>query len=194
MIGTSVSQALGSGSPRAYAASMAGLWIDLRLALFRLDTLSADMDALPERRDELPCLQYELHRAAELVAGLTPPEGLELEHEELADALADARETTAEVADVLDHGGPDATAPLTWEWRGALFRVRYARLRLQRPRRNPGFAPAAEASRPRPTLPVAAVAVAFGSSLVLLTALLGLWLLVALTLLVTFVASVRLRP
>jgi hypothetical protein len=193
MIWWSVSQALGSGSPRAYAASVAGLWIDLRLALFRLDTLSADVDALPEGPDELPSLQYELHRAAELVAGLTPPEGLELEHEELADALLDARETTAEVADVLAHGGPEATAPLLWEWRGALFRVRYARLRLQRPRPAQASAPA-EAARPRAMLPVAAVAVAFGSSLVLLAALLGLWLLVTLTLLVTFVASVRLRP
>jgi hypothetical protein len=194
MIGWSVSQTLGSGSPRAYAASMAGLWIDLRLALSRLDTLSADVDALPERSDELPSLQYELHCAAELVAGIAPPEGAELEHEELTDALTDARETTAEIADALAHGGPEATAALIWEWRGALFRVRYARLRLERPRKAPAPPAAAVLSRPQTSFPVAAFAVALGSGLVLLAALLGLWLLVGLTLIVTFAASVRLRP
>jgi hypothetical protein len=194
MIGRSVSQTLGSGSPRAYAASMAGLWIDLRLALSRLDALSADVDALPDHRDELPPLQYELHCAAELAAGLAPPEGAEVEHEELTDALTDAREITAEVADALAHGGPDATAPLVWEWRGALFRVRYARLRLERPRKVRPPVAAPEVSRPTASLPVTAGAVALGSVFVLLAALLGLWLLVALTLLVTFAASVCLRP
>jgi hypothetical protein len=173
---------------------MAGLWIDLRLALSRLDALSADVDALPDHRDELPPLQYELHCAAELAAGLTPPEGAELEHEELTDALMDARETTAEVADALVHGGPDATAPLVWEWRGALFRVRYARLRVERPRKAPAPVAVPELPGPQTSFPVAAGAVALGSALVLLAALLGLWLLVALTLLVTFAASIRLRP
>jgi hypothetical protein len=194
MIGRPVSQTLGSGSPRAYAASMAGLWIDLRSALNRLDALSANVDSLVDSSDRLPALQYELHCAAELVAGLTPPEGAELEHEELADALLDARELTAEIAEALAHGGPDAAAPLQWEWRGALFRVRYARLRLQRPRPLP---PAAPVSAPlaAPSLsPVPAIAVAIGSGLVLLAALLGLWLLVAITLTATMAASLRLHP
>jgi len=194
MIGAPVSQTLGSGSPRAYAASMAGLWIDLRSALSRLDTLSANLDFLPDGRDELPALQYELHCAAELVAGLTPPEGAELEHEELADSLLDARELTSEIAEALAHGGPDAAAALIWEWRGGLFRVRYARLRLQRPRPTPGPAPVVAPRAARIVSPFPAVAVALGSALVLLAALLGLWLLVAITLTATIAASMRLHP
>lgn len=190
----SVSQTVGSGSPRAYAASMAGLWIDLRLALCRLDALSANPDLLLEDEEQLPALQYTLHCAAERVVGLTPPEGTELEHDELADALLDARETTAEIAEALAHGGPDATAPLVWEWRGALFRVRYARLRLERP--HPvairPFTP--EPQVQRSSLPFPAAAVAMGSSLVLIAALLGLWLLVALMLAGTLAASILLRP
>lgn len=194
MIETPVSQMLGSGSPRAYAASMAGLWIDLRSALARLDTLSANVDSLPDSRDKLPALQYELHCAAEFVAGLTPPEGAELEHEELADALLDARELTSEIAEALAHGGPDAAAPLQWEWRGALFRVRYARLRLLRPHPQPSPAPVAAPLAARSLSPFPAVAVAIGSALVLLAALLGLWLLVAITLTATIAASLRLHP
>jgi hypothetical protein len=194
MIEGLVSQTLGSGSPRAYAASMAGLWIDLRSALNRLDTISANLDSLPDGRVELPALQYELHCAFELVTGLTPPEGAELEHEELADALLDARELTSEIAEALEHGGPDAAAPLLWEWRGGLFRVRYARLRLLRPRRRPVpdalvAPPAAHVASRFP-----AIAIGLGSGLVLLAALLGLWLLVAITLTVTIAASLRLHP
>ena len=44
MIGWPVRQTLGTGSPRSYAAAMAGLWIDLQLTLARLDTLAADPD------------------------------------------------------------------------------------------------------------------------------------------------------
>jgi hypothetical protein len=195
MIGVLVSQTLGSGSPRAYAASMAGLWIDLSRALARLDGLSATAEALQDGQDQLPGLQYELHCAAELVAGMTPPEGGELIHEELTDALMDGREATAEIAEALEHGGPDAAAPLVWEWRGALFRVRYARLRLERPPRT-APAPAIAVARPlqRSSFPLTACAVAVGSMFVLLAALLGLWLLVALTLAGTLAASILLHP
>jgi hypothetical protein len=193
MIGTPVSQTLGSGAPRAYAASMAGLWIDLRSALSRLDALSANVGSLADTRDALPALQYELHCAVELVAGLNPPEGAELEHEELADALVDARELTSEIAEALAHGGPDAAAPLVWEWRGALFRVRYAQLRLERPLRQPAPLPVA-APPATSSLPFPAVAIALGSGLVLLAALLGFWLLVAITLTATIAASLRLHP
>jgi len=174
---------------------MAGLWIDLRFALARLDALASDPDRLPEDRESLPGLQYELHRAAELVAGLTPPEDAHRMHEELADALAEARETTAEVGEALALGGTDAAAPLVWEWRGALFRVRFARLRLERPRQTAVAAPqVGTAATPRTPPVVAALAVAIGSGLVLFAALLGLWLLVALTLAGTAAASVLLRP
>jgi hypothetical protein len=195
MIQGLVSQTLGSGSPRAYAASMAGLWIDLSRALSRLDAVSASPDSLQEGHDHLSGLQYELHCAAELVAGMTPPEGSELVHEELADSLMDAREATAEIAEAFSAGGPDAAAPLVWEWRGALFRVRYARLRLEQPRRpEPEPVAAVPRQRHRSTFPLTACAVGLGSLFVLLAALLGLWLLVAFTLAGTIAASILLHP
>ena len=194
MIAESLRQTLGSGSPRAYAAAMAGLWIDLRSTLSRLDALAADCDDLVENSDALPSLQYELHSAGELVAGLEPPAERERLHEELADALADARDLTAEIAEALDHGGADGAAPLLWEWRGSLFRIRFARLRLERPRRAPATPAALTAPQPRTPPPVAAGVVALGSVLVLLAALLGIWLLVGITLAGTLAASILLRP
>jgi hypothetical protein len=174
---------------------MAGLWIDLRTALARLDALASDADRLADDREALPGLQYELHRAVELVAGLKPPEDAHRVHEELADALAEAREATAEVGEALALGGVDAAAPLVWEWRGALFRVRFARLRLERPRQASVAGPeVGSAAAPRTSPVLAALAVALGSGLVLFAALLGLWLLVALTLAGTAAASVLLRP
>ena len=172
---------------------MAGLWIDLELALARLDALAADADRLLDDRETLPALQYELHCASELVSTLTAPQDAAAVHDELGEALAEARELTAETAEALTHGGIEAAAPLVWEWRGALFRIRFARLRLERPR-------IATAAVPDPSPPVArapvlaASAVAVGSALVLGAALLGLWLLVALTLAGTVAGSVLLRP
>ena len=55
-------------------------------------------------------------------------------HDELAWALGGARDATAEVAEALDEQGLDGVAPLLHEWRGALFRVRLARLRLAAPK------------------------------------------------------------
>jgi hypothetical protein len=194
MIDRAVRQTLGTGSPRAYAAAMAGLWIDLEFALARLDTLAADAERLLDDCDTLPALQYELHCAAELVSTLVAPEDAAVVHNELAEALAEARELTAETAEALVHGGLDAAWPLVWEWRGALFRIRFARVRLERPPAAP--AAIADASTPpsarAPVL--AAGAVAVGSALVLGAALLGLWLLMALTLAGTAAGSVLLRP
>jgi hypothetical protein len=81
-----------------------------------------------------------------------------------------------------------------WEWRGVLFRVRFARVRLERPRSAPTATvePSAPAISRPPVL--AAGAVTIGSALVLVAALLGLWLLVAFTLAGTFAGSVLLRP
>jgi len=98
------------------------------------------------------------------------------------------------MSEALSCGGCEAAAPLVWEWRGVLFRVRFARRRLERPRLQPASAEgtASTASRAQPI--VAATAVAVGSALVLVAALLGLWLLVAVTLTGTVVGSVLLRP
>ena len=48
-------------------------------------------------------------------------------------SLAAARDATAEVAEALTDQGAEAIEPLLPEWRGALFRVRLARLRLATP-------------------------------------------------------------
>ena len=58
-------------------------------------------------------------------------------HHELTWALGGARDATAEVAEALDEQGLDGVAPLLHEWRGALFRVRLARLRLAAPKPAP---------------------------------------------------------
>ena len=66
-------------------------------------------------------LQYALHVAAEQVYGLEPPEGAASAHAELSDALARARDVTGELV---------VGEALFEEWRGALVRVRLARMRL----------------------------------------------------------------
>jgi hypothetical protein len=188
-----VRQTLGSGGPRAYAAAMAGLWLDVRRPLATLDAIAADPSRLQDG-DMLPPLQYELHCAAEAVAGLTPPDGAQPLHEELAGALACARDATAEVWEAYEHGGTEAVEPLVWELRGILFRVRYARLRLAPGRASPSPRSVVAAPPARTPGSVTAGVVVTGSALVLAAALLGLWLVVALTLAVTVAASFRLRP
>ncbi len=187
-------QTLGSGGSRAYAAAMAGLWFDVRRTLTDLDALAADPAQL-EDDDVLPALQYELHAAGEALAGIEPPDSAESLHDELAEALADARDITAELAEAYNIGGLDTALPLVWEWRGALFRVRYTRLRLDGAP-LPAPPPHARVTVPAPRTPVAvtAVVVASGSALVLAAALFGFWLLVALTLAGTLAASLVLRP
>ena len=54
-------------------------------------------------------------------------------HAELADALRCARDATAEVAEAVSIWGAAGVEPLLHEWRGALFRVRLARLRVAPP-------------------------------------------------------------
>ena len=112
-----------SGGPRGgYEAALAGVWSSLAGALSQLEELAADPG---ERLDDeaaatLGRLQYVLHRAAELAA-----------------ALAGARDATAEFAEVLENGGATVAEALLPEWRGALFRVRLARLRAATPKPLP---------------------------------------------------------
>jgi hypothetical protein len=60
---------------------------------------------------------------------------------------------TGEVAEAVEHGGSAAAYELLFEWRGALFRVRLARLRLTA---SPLTSPAPPRSGPQ--LPLAAAA------------------------------------
>jgi hypothetical protein len=124
-------RAVRSGERRAYATAVADLWERLGSALARLERvaeLPVERIAV-DARDELPTLQYGLHAGAELAIGILPPAGAETVHAELVAALNQARDATAEMAAAIAEGDDELAERLVPEWRGALFRVRLARLR-----------------------------------------------------------------
>lgn len=165
-----------TGSPEQYAEEMGELWTGLTRTLGRLDRLAAD----PEHLDDdgaltsLRRLQYRLHLAGEHAAEVRPPEGAATAHAELAAALTGARDATGEVAEAVGEQGLEGLVPLLHEWRGALFRVRLARLRLAAP------APRAKLVEPPPDEGIARPAIAFvlalaGALAFAAGATLGLW-------------------
>jgi hypothetical protein len=163
---------------RRYAGTLAGVWSRLSRALHGLELLAAEPWRLDESAlERLPGLQYELHWATELLAGVEPPPGAEAAHHELAGALVGARDATADVAGAIEEGGSEAAALLLHEWRGALFRVRLARIRLTAG--APKQAPHAPSVQPRSAVAatglVFAGAVGFAGGAVL--ALWPLWAL-----------------
>ena len=177
----------GTGERERYTTALAGVWSDLSRTLARLEAIAAEPDELGEEALEaLPSLQYALHQASELTAGIEPPLGDEGWHTELAAALADARDATSEVIEALETGGSDAAAALVLEWRGALFRVRLARHRLQGRPVLPAIDPEPLPRRPWPALAAALLVVA-GAAAFTTGATLTLWPLWALGL--TFVAA-----
>jgi hypothetical protein len=113
------------------------LWERVGTALTRLERVadSPSGDLVDEHAEELPRLQYALHAGAELAVGINAPDTAATVHAELVEALGEARDATADVSLALEYGDPEAVEPLLLEWRGALFRVRLARLRaLERSR------------------------------------------------------------
>ena len=182
-------------TPERYAEQMGELWSELARTLSRLDRLAAE----PERLEDdgtptvLSRLRYALHLASEHAYGLAPPVGAESAHAELAAALAAARDATAEVAEAAADAGIEGVRPLVPEWRGALFRVRLARLRLVPPvpRRRP--------EEPSPTAglarPLAAFLLALTGALAFVAgATLALWPLWAVGLVAVCVSVVGYRP
>jgi hypothetical protein len=127
--------AASGGIGERYATQVGALWSGLARTLTELERLAADPAALDEDGglDSLKRLQYRLHVSGEDAFGISPPSGVEPVHAELAAALAGARDATAEVAEALEDDGLDAVMLCLHEWRGALFRVRLARLRLTVP-------------------------------------------------------------
>jgi hypothetical protein len=125
-----------TGERQAYATAVTGLWERVGAVLVRLERIADSPSATAESDllDELPGLQYRLHAGAELAVGIDPPLGAEAVHGDLVAALGDARDATAEIAGALESHDSDLVQSLLPEWRGSLFRVRLARLRvLERP-------------------------------------------------------------
>jgi len=167
-------RAVRTGERRAYASAVADLWERLGTALARLERvaeLPAERIAL-EAGDELPSLQYSLHAGAELALGIRPPGGDEAVHAELVSALAQAREATAEIAAAVEDADDELVERLLPEWRGALFRVRLARLRalerypLQLPDRGGGATAPREAERRVSLSAAAATALVLAGALI----------------------------
>jgi hypothetical protein len=129
----------GTSEARDYAGTMAGFWSGLQGTLRALDSIAGDSQRVDDRAiATLRSLQYRLHYSSEVLAGVEPPAGARAAHAELARALVDARDATAEVVEALELDGREAAAELLFEWRGALFRVRLARHRLgTRPQPSP---------------------------------------------------------
>ena len=120
------------GERLAYTAAVTDLWERVGTALTRLERIaeSPSDDLVDAYVDELPGLQYSLHAGAELAIGIDAPPAAASLHAELVAALGEARDATAEVAYAIDNGDPETVEALLPEWRGTLFRVRLARLRV----------------------------------------------------------------
>jgi hypothetical protein len=187
----------GTSTTERYSSAMAELWGGLARSLSLLDQLAADPESLAtdDASARLQRLQYSLHIASEEAYGLDPPADAEPAHDELAWALGGARDATAEVAEALDEQGLDGVAPLLHEWRGALFRVRLARLRLATPKANlePPAVPEPQASElVRPLLAV--LLALFGALAFAIGAVLALWPVWAAGLIVASAAILAYRP
>jgi hypothetical protein len=184
-----------SGTDERYADAMGELWAGITRTLVRLDEIADEPARLGSQRtiDALRRLQYRLHLASEQAYGLAPPLGAESAHAELREALASARDATAEVADTLDDDGPGGVPPLLPEWRGALFRVRLARLRLAAPKVE--STAAREPERPGIAGPLTAFLLALGGAAAFAAgATLVLWPLWVAGLLAVCAAVLAYRP
>jgi hypothetical protein len=167
-----------------YASQVGALWSGLAGTLARLEALAAAPERLADEEgiEDLRRLQYRLHAAGEGAVGLSPPASAQSAHGELAAALADARDATGELADAVELDGPAAIQPRIYEWRGALFRVRLARMRLAAPAATVD-SPAEPDEEPAPGLaaPAAALALSLGGTIAFLVgATVGPWSLWAL--------------
>jgi hypothetical protein len=130
MIPERMERTVRGGERQAYTAAVTDLWEGVGTAMTLLERIAEgpayDLD---EHAEELPGLQYALHAGAELAVGIDAPPSAATLHAELVAALGEARDVTADIAFSLEHGDTEAAEQLFPEWRGALFRIRLARLR-----------------------------------------------------------------
>ena len=164
------------GIGERYATEVGVLWTGLARTLSELERLAADTAQLDDDDAcaSLQRLQYRLHVASEDAYGLAPPSGVEPVHAELAAALAGARDATADLVAALEQDGIEAALLCVHEWRGALFRVRLARLRLTAPPRPAPQPVRAPAPEPRSSA-LACVLVLVGSVAFVGGAVAGSW-------------------
>lgn len=181
-----------------YATAMGELWAGLTRTLSRLDAIALEPDVLEGEQavSSLRQLQYRLHLASEHAYGLLPPHGAAEAHADLAASLALARDATAEVVEAATDGGLVAVEPLLYEWRGVLFGVRLARLRLAGPPRPAAGDAPLDTDPPGGALrPFAAVLlVAAGAATVVVGARFGLWPVWAAGLVATALSPLVHRP
>ena len=169
------------GERLAYMAAVTDLWERVGSALTRLERIaeSSPDELIDEHADELPGLQYALHAGAELAVGIDAPPSAETPHAELVAALGEARDATAEMAFALETEDAESVEMMLLEWRGALFRVRLARLRaLERthaPRVRRAEEPEHERERPALSAVVATVLILGGAFLFTAGAVLVAW-------------------
>jgi hypothetical protein len=167
-----------TGTGAEYADAMVGLWAGVTKTLGRVDELADEPELLASDRGvwALRRLQYRLHLAGEQAYGLEPPAGSASAHAELRDSLACARDATGLLVDTIEDDGPEGAVVLLHEWRGALFRVRLARLRLAVPAAAAAVAEPAEPEREGIAAPLAAFLLALlGAAGFVAGTTLGLW-------------------
>jgi hypothetical protein len=169
MIPERMERTVRGGERQAYTAAVTDLWERVGTALTRLERVadSSSEELVDQHAEELPGLQYSLHAGAELAVGIDAPDMAATLHAELVAALAEARDATADVSFALESGDPDAVQPLLLEWRGALFRVRLARLRALERSRAAVQEPSARADRPSDRHDRTAVSAAIATILIL---------------------------
>ena len=155
--------------PGGYAEAVSSLWERVGATLVRLERVAeSPAEGLADGfLDELPQLQYSLHAGAELAVGIDPPPGTESLHAELVSALGEARDITAEVGFALEGGDVELVQPLLPEWRGALFRVRLARLRALERSSMPISSDVASAREPKRSHERASVSAIVATALVI---------------------------
>jgi hypothetical protein len=185
-----------TGTGEQYAVAMGELWSGLARTLARIDVIAGEPTVLEklDATQSLRRLQYALHLASEHAYGLTPPPGAVTAHAELADALACARDATAEIAEAALLEGAAGVEPLLHEWRGALFRVRLARLRLATPGPAPTVEPVDDGGNGVARPLVAFLLALIGAVTLVAGATLDLWPVWALGLLVVGGSVLAYRP